>query len=64
MAYVLDTAFQLIDLNWIYSLETRVIAIVFSALPYVAIRGLVSRAVSMKHETSPRSSNATPASRM
>lgn len=52
MAWVLDTAYQLIALNWRYPLETLVIATVLAVLPYVAIRGLVGRVFSMKDETS------------
>src|SRR5688572_25408668 len=36
MACILDTAFQLIALKWIYPLETIVIATLLAVLPYVA----------------------------
>src|SRR5688500_7542034 len=50
MACILDLAFQLIALKWIFPLETLVIAALLALIPYVAIRGIVSRIFSMKAE--------------
>ena len=50
MACILDLAFQLIALKWIFHLETLVIAALLALIPYVAVRGIVSRIFSVKAE--------------
>lgn len=43
MAIVLDCIYQVIELKWIYPLQAVIVAIVLAIVPYVIVRGLVTR---------------------
>jgi hypothetical protein len=46
LAIVLDIIYQLIVEQWIYPLETLIVAFVLAIVPYVVLRGLVRRIAS------------------
>lgn len=43
MAIVLDCIYQVIELKWIYPLQALIVAFVLAIVPYVIVRGLVTR---------------------
>jgi hypothetical protein len=45
VAVVLDTAYQLMVLHWVYPGEVLVVAVVCAIVPYVLVRGPITRAV-------------------
>jgi hypothetical protein len=47
-AIVLDCAYQLFVLHWIYPFEAVVVAVVLAVFPYLLVRGPVNRIVRMR----------------
>jgi hypothetical protein len=47
-AIVLDCAYQLIVLRWVYPFEALVVAVVLAAVPYLLVRGPVNRIATMR----------------
>lgn len=47
MACILDIAFQLIAMRWIYPLETLVVAALLAVIPYAIVRGIAARAAAI-----------------
>jgi len=45
LAIVLDVVYQLIVAKWVYPFETLIVAIALAFLPYLLLRGLVTRLV-------------------
>jgi hypothetical protein len=45
LAIVMDLIYQVIQLGWVYPLELLIVAIVLAVVPYVLIRGPLSRVV-------------------
>jgi len=45
MAFLIDAVYQVIVFHWIYVIQAAVVAIVLAILPYIAVRGLTTRAV-------------------
>ncbi len=43
LAVIMDVIYQLIVLRWVYPLELLVVAIVLAIVPYILVRGPVSR---------------------
>jgi hypothetical protein len=43
MALALDAIYQVIEFKWIYPGQALIVACVLAILPYVIIRGLVTR---------------------
>jgi hypothetical protein len=43
MAIVLDAIYQIIEFKWIYPLQSVIVAFVLAIVPYVIVRGLVTR---------------------
>jgi hypothetical protein len=50
LASVLEMAFQIIALRWVYPLETLLVAIVLAVVPYVLLRGPVNRIARRQHK--------------
>jgi hypothetical protein len=50
LASVLETAFQIIALRWVYPLETLLVAIVLAVVPYLLLRGPVNRIARRQHK--------------
>jgi Flp pilus assembly protein TadB len=50
LASVLEMAFQVIALHWVYPLETLLVAIVLAVVPYVLLRGPVNRIARRQHK--------------
>jgi hypothetical protein len=48
MALVVDAVFQIIELRWFYPGEAVLVALVLALIPYLLIRGLVNRIVSLR----------------
>ena len=56
-AVVMDLLYQLIVFRWIYPLETLIVAVVFALVPYLVLRGLVTRlAQHRRNKAEPRKS--------
>jgi len=45
MAFLIDAVYQVIVFHWIYVFQAVAVAIVLAILPYIAVRGLTTRAV-------------------
>ena len=45
LSIALDVAYQLIELKWIYPLQSVIVAVVLAILPYVLMRGPIARFV-------------------
>jgi hypothetical protein len=43
LAIIMDLIYQLIELGWVYPFELLIVAIVLAVVPYVLIRGPLSR---------------------
>jgi hypothetical protein len=50
LASVLEMAFQIIALHWVYPLETLLVATVLAVVPYVLLRGPVNRIARRQHK--------------
>ena len=48
MALLLDGVYQVIVFHWIYLLQAVIVALVLAVVPYVVLRGLVTRLASRK----------------
>ena len=51
LAIVLDCAYQLLVLHWVYPFEALVVAVVLAIFPYVLVRGPVNRIATMLRGT-------------
>ena len=61
MAVVIDVIYQLIVERWVYPLESLIVAIVLAVIPYLLLRGPVTRIVTRHHaETDPRPQPSMP----
>jgi hypothetical protein len=54
IAVVLDIIYQLIVIRWVYPGETLVVAAALALLPYLIVRGLVTRIVRLAKRSPPR----------
>jgi hypothetical protein len=48
LAVVLDVVYQLIQLHFVYPGEALIVAFILAIVPYVLLRGLVNRLISVK----------------
>jgi hypothetical protein len=48
LALTLDVVYQIMELHWVYPLEAVTIAFLLAIVPYLIVRGLVTRIVSRK----------------
>jgi hypothetical protein len=48
LAVVLDIVYQYIVFRWVYPFETLLVAITLSIVPYLLVRGVVTRVVSVR----------------
>jgi hypothetical protein len=46
MAVVLDCVYQIVEIHWIYPLQALIVGLVLAIVPYIVIRGPVTRIVS------------------
>jgi hypothetical protein len=53
MALVIDVVYQLIVERWVYPLESLIVAVIVALVPYLVLRGLVTRIVAGFHKTRP-----------
>jgi hypothetical protein len=53
VALVLDSAYQLMVLRWLYPGEALVVALTCAVLPYVLVRGPVTRLARTRYRTTP-----------
>jgi hypothetical protein len=51
MAIVLDTTYQLAVLRWLYPLQLVIVAVACAIVPYVLIRGPISRLLRRSHRS-------------
>jgi hypothetical protein len=58
LALVLDAVYQLIVLHFVYPGEMVIVAFVLAIIPYLILRGLVTRVARTKHAASVRPTNA------
>ena len=49
MAIVLDTAYQLVVFQWVYPGQLLTVAIVCAVVPYVLVRGPITRIARLLH---------------
>jgi hypothetical protein len=54
IAIVLDVIYQLLVLRWIYPGETLIVAAVLALIPYLLIRGLITRIARLTHDKADR----------
>jgi hypothetical protein len=54
IAVILDVIYQLLVVRWIYPGETLIVAIILALIPYLLIRGLVTRIARLAHRRSSR----------
>jgi hypothetical protein len=59
LALVLDVVYQIIELRFVYVGEAIIVAVVLAILPYLILRGLVTR-LARKKKTSPKDPANTP----
>lgn len=61
IAVVLDVIYQLIVLRWVYPGETLLVAAILALLPYLLIRGLVTRIARLTHRKADQAKAQQPA---
>jgi hypothetical protein len=54
MAFAVDVIYQLIVERWVYLLESLIVAIVLAIIPYLILRGPVTRIARATMQTSPQ----------
>lgn len=64
LAFVLDCAYQAIELRWIYTLDALAIAFFLAIVPYVIVRGPVNRIVTAYKATKGKVSSQPPAAEL
>jgi hypothetical protein len=60
LALVLDAVYQMIVLHFVYPGEMVIVAFILAILPYLTLRGLVTRLARKKNEASRRAADAPP----
>jgi hypothetical protein len=45
LAVIMDVPYQMLELRWVYPIELLIVAVLLACVPYVLVRGLVSRIV-------------------
>lgn len=60
LALVLDAVYQLIELHFIYVGEMIIVAIILAIIPYLIVRGLVTRVARRKIAASTRAADPPP----
>lgn len=53
VAVVLDVVYQLIVLHWIYPVQTLIVATLLAIVPYLIVRGLTNRFITLVHPRQP-----------
>jgi hypothetical protein len=59
LALVLDAVYQLIELHWVYPGEMIIVAFILAILPYLILRGLVTRLARRKMAESARAADTS-----
>ncbi|MCU0725772.1 MAG: hypothetical protein MUE73_08295 [Planctomycetes bacterium] len=54
MAIVLDTTYQIVFLRWFYPVQVLIVAVACAIVPYVVIRGPVTRLARLRHRNTVR----------
>jgi hypothetical protein len=60
LALVLDAVYQVIELRWIYPGEMIIVAVVLAIMPYLILRGLVTRLARRQEGRHQRDSQTPP----
>lgn len=55
LAMILDVAYQLLVIRWVYPLETLIVASVLALIPYLLVRGPVTRIARLAQRKPPSS---------
>jgi hypothetical protein len=50
LAALIDVAYQVMVLRWVYPIEALVVAFLLACFPYLAVRGLADRAARLRHQ--------------
>lgn len=56
VAVALDVVYQIIVLHWIYPIQTLIVATVLAIVPYLVVRGLTNRFITLLYPHKPSDS--------